>query len=93
MLSQLFSFCTETTSVFVEQADTSGGTALHNSIVTMVDKERRAMKVCYSVRFSVWTHPEHLYVDDLINVLLLVVLVPDEDLCRLVCLRALEALR
>lgn len=43
---------------------------------------------CLCVR----THPEHLYVNDLIHVLLLIILVPDEDLCRLVRLGPLEAL-
>lgn len=38
------------------------------------------------------THPQHLDVDDLVHVLLAVVLVPDEDLSRLVCLGPLEAL-
>lgn len=37
-------------------------------------------------------YPQHLDVDDLVNVLLAVVLVPDEDLGRLIRLRPLEAL-
>lgn len=39
------------------------------------------------------TYPQHLDVNDLVHVLLTVILVPDEDLGRLVRLWALEALR
>lgn len=38
------------------------------------------------------THPEHLDINDLIHVLFLVILVPDEVLRRMVALGALEAL-
>lgn len=38
------------------------------------------------------TYPQHLDVNDLVHVLLAVILVPDEDLRRLVCFWPLEAL-
>lgn len=70
----------------------------HNSSLSA--QRKQIFRVCDRLKHiflftavCVQTHPEHLDVNHFIHVLLLVILIPDEDLCRLICLGALEALR